>query len=311
MAPGDRDGSLPGVSGPPEVTQRQLRAFVVLADELHFGRAATRLHLSQPALTLSIQELERILGVQLLHRSTRRVALSPAGQELLTKLSPALRAVDDALDSARRWAEGTRGVLRLGYLIGAGLDQLPRLLRNFADAYPEIRVETVEYDFATPSAGLSNAEVDVALVRPPIYVDGLHYLQISQEGWVACVPQDHHLAGLPEVRLAELLEEPIVAAPSSAGLWRDYWIAASYRDSRPAQVVAEAATFEAEFTAVAQGKGISITVDTAARYYRRPGVVFVPITDAPPCSVSLAWPERGAAPAVNRLVALAQAMTTD
>jgi DNA-binding transcriptional LysR family regulator len=293
-----------GVSGPPEVTQRQLRAFVVLADELHFGRAAARLHLSQPALTLSIKELERVLGVRLLHRTTRSVSLSPAGQDVLVRLAPALRAVDEALEAARRWAEGTRGVLRLGYLIGAGLDELPRLLRHFAEAYPEIRVETVEYDFAEPSAGLSNAEVDVALVRPPIDVEGLQYLQISQEGWVACVPQDHPLAELPEVRLGDILEEPIVAAPSSAGGWRDYWIAASYRDSRPAQVVAEAATFEAEFTAVAQGKGISITVETAARYFRRPGVVFIPITDAPPCSVSLAWPARGAGPAVGRLVAL-------
>ncbi|MCX6432865.1 MAG: LysR substrate-binding domain-containing protein, partial [Actinobacteria bacterium] len=102
-----------------------------------------------------------------------------------------------------------------------------------------------------------------------------------------------------------LLNEPIIAAPSSAGKWRDYWIAQQYRDHVVAQVTAEAATFEAEFTLVAQGKGISITVETAARYFRRPGVVFVPITDAPICAVALAWPESGTAPAVNHFVRMA------
>jgi DNA-binding transcriptional LysR family regulator len=290
----------------PEVTQRQLHAFVVLAQELHFGRAAARLHVSQPALSVAIQQLEKAVQVPLLHRSTRNVSLTAAGEDFLAKLVPALHAVDEALESARRWAEGTRGVLRLGYLIGAGLERLPRLLRGFGDAYPEIRVETVEYDFADPSAGLSRAEVDIALVRPPIEVKGLRYLKISEDGWVACLPKDHLLAGRQSVFLADILDEPIIAAPESAGAWRDYWIAKEYRTKRPAQIVAEAATFEAEFTAVAQGKGISITSETVSRYYQRPGVVFVPVVDAPPCSVSLAWPRVGAEPAVARFVRLAR-----
>jgi DNA-binding transcriptional LysR family regulator len=294
-----------GVTPVLDVTQRQLRAFVLLADELHFGHAAARLHVSQPALTLSIQQLEKALGVQLLTRSTRSVTLTAAGTDFLARLRPALQAVDEALDSARRWAEGTSGVLRLGYLIGAGLERLPRLLREFADAYPNIRVETAEYDFSDPSAGLQAGEVDIALVRPPIDAKGLRFHRISQEGWVACVARDHPLAGADQVQLADILGEPIVAAPESAGGWRDYWIASAYRHQQPARVVAEAATFEAEFTAVAQGKGISITVETAARYFRRPGVVFIPIVDAPPCSVSLAWPRKGAGPAVARFVRLA------
>ncbi|HET7902313.1 MAG TPA: LysR family transcriptional regulator [Candidatus Nanopelagicales bacterium] len=290
----------------PDVTQRQLHAFVVLADELHFGRAAARLHVSQPALSLAIQQLEKSLGVALLARSTRSVSLTPAGADFLAKIGPALNAVDMALDSARRWAEGTRGLLRLGYLIGAGLDRLPRLLREFADAYPEIRVETVEYDFAHPTAGLGSGDVDLALVRPPIEVKGARYLEISQEGWVACLPSNHRYAQRRSIKVRDILREPIVAAPKSAGGWRDYWLASEFRDQQPAEVVAEAATFEAEFTAVAQGKGISITSETASRYYLRPGVVFVPIADAPPCSVSLAWPRVGASPAALRFVKLAR-----
>ncbi|MEI7780227.1 MAG: LysR family transcriptional regulator, partial [Actinomycetes bacterium] len=168
----------------PEVTQRQLRAFVVLAEELHFGRAAARLHVSQPALSVAIQQLEKALRVALLTRSTRSVILTPAGEEFLTNLAPALVAVDSALDLARSWAEGTRGRLRLGYLIGAGLERLPKLLREFSDAYPDIRVETFEYDFSDPSAGLASGEVDIALLRPPLEVKNLRFLEISQEGWV-------------------------------------------------------------------------------------------------------------------------------
>ncbi len=289
----------------PDVTQRQLRAFVVLAEELHFGHAAARLHMSQPSLSLTIQHLERLLGVVLLTRSTRSVALTPAGEDFRARITPALQAVDSALESAGRWAEGTRGVLRLGYLIGAGLERLPRLLREFADAYPEIRVETAEYDFADPSAGLAAGEVDIALIRPPLEVPGLRYLKVSEEGWVACLPRDHRLAGRKRLRLKDILDEPIIAAPKSAGVWRDYWVASEYRDAKPARIVGEAATFEAEFTTVAQGRAISITGETAARYYQRPGVVFVPISDAPPCSISLAWPAKGAGPTVRRLVRIA------
>lgn len=292
----------------PDVTNRQLRAFVVLAEELHFGRAAGRLHVSQPALSLSLRQLERALGVALMERTTRSVRLTAAGEDFLAKIAPALRAVDDALASATRWADGTRGLLRLGYLIGAGLDRLPRLLREFSDAYPEIRVETVEYDFSDPSAGLGGGDVDIALVRPPLEVTGLRYLEITQERWLACVARDHAFAGRDTVQLADILDEPIVAAPQSAGRWRDYWIASDRRQT-PANVVAEAATFEAEFTAVAQGKGISITAETAARYFNRPNLVFIPIVDAPPCTVSLAWPRSGAAPAARRFARIAQAMT--
>lgn len=291
------------------MTQRQLRCFIVLATELHFGRAADLLYMSQPALSQSIRAAERGVGVQLFNRTSRSVTLTPAGADFLAKVRPALQAVDDAMASARRWADGTNGLLRIGYLIGAGLERLPRLLREFSDAYPDIRVETVEYDFSDPSAGLSAGNVDIAVVRPPIDVKNILLEQISEEGWVACVPRDHPLAGRRKVKLSDVLSEPIVAAPQSAGGWRDYWIASEFRKDGPADVVAEAATFEAEFSAVAQGKGISITVETAARYFKRPGVVFIPIKDAPPCSVALAWPAKGAAPAAARFVELARSLS--
>jgi len=271
-----------------EVTHRQLRAFNVVAQQLNFSRAAAELHISQPALSLSIQQLEKALGVRLFERNTRVVTLTDAGQDFLAKLVPAMAALDEAVATARRWATGEVGVLRVGYLIGAGLEELPRLLRDFSARYPNVRVETAEFDFADPSAGLRSGTVDIAVIRPPIDLP-VQSMELVREGWVACVAADHPFAQREAVTLNEVLSEPIVAAPSSAGGWRDYWIAAEYRMAAPARIVAEAATFESEFNTVAQGKGLSITVETAARYYRRPGVAFVPICDAPPCTVALAW----------------------
>jgi DNA-binding transcriptional LysR family regulator len=288
-----------------EVTHRQLRAFNVVAQQLNFSRAAEQLHISQPALSLCIQQLEKALGVRLLERNTRVVTLTPAGQDFLAKLVPAMAELDEAVATARRWATGEVGLLRVGYLIGAGLEELPRLLRDFSARYPNVRVETAEFDFADPSAGLRTGTVDIAVIRPPIDLP-VQSMELAREGWVACVAADHPFARREAVTLNEVLSEPIVAAPSSAGGWRDYWIASEYRMAAPARIVAEAATFESEFNTVAQGKGLSITVETAARYYQRPGVAFVPISDAPPCTVALAWLPGEHPPAVWQFLGVAR-----
>lgn len=288
-----------------EPTQQQLRAFSVLATELNFTRSAEIVHVSQPALSQSMKQLEKALGVALLTRDTRHVSLTPAGVDFAAKLGPALSSIDDAVASARRWAAGTNGVLRIGYLIGAGLDLLPKLLRDFSDRYPGIRVETIEYDFSEPSAGLATNSVDLAVIRPPVDVESIETLEISREGWAACLPTNHRFATRRRLKLAELFDEPIIAAPSSAGTWRDYWIAQDQRGKGFAEVVAEAATFEAEFSAVAQGKGISITMRSAPRYFNRPGVVFVPISDAPMGTTVLAWPAKVTTKAALRFVEMA------
>jgi DNA-binding transcriptional LysR family regulator len=288
-----------------EVTQRQLRAFVVLASHLHFGRAAQELYMTQPALSQSIQQLERVLNIQLFERSTKRVQLTPAGEDFLSRVQPPLQAIEDAISSTAEWSVGTRGVLRLGYLIGAALELLPRLLRAFGTRYPEVRIETLEYDFSEPAAGLADGTVRMAVVRPPLELEGLQFAKISEEPWVACVSEDHPLAARATVSMCDLLEEPIVAAPSSAGAWRDYWIGTQFRAvNAPPNITAEAATFEAEFGAVAQGRGISMTVETAARYFRRPGITFVPISDAPPSVVSLAWRPGQLTPAEMNFLAM-------
>jgi DNA-binding transcriptional LysR family regulator len=183
---------------------------------------------------------------------------------------------------------------------------MPAVIRAFERSTPDAHLELREYDFTSPAAGLDHGEVDIAFVRPPLDLEGLEYLELLEEPRVACVPTGHRLAKRKQVRVRDLLDEPIVAAPSADPVWRDYWILAAERGGRPPNVVHEAATFEAELQAVGAGRGISITGLTAARYYARPGVSFLVVSDLPACHIALAWwPER-AWGGVERLAGIAR-----
>ena len=271
-----------------KVTLGQVEAFLAVAEERHFARAAARLRVSAPWLSRTIKELERLLGVSLLTRTTRTVALTDAGVIFASMAGRAVRDLELAVSTVTSRAKGPNRAITLGYTIGAGLGIVPDLLRTFGARHPDLVVTTREFDFADPTAGLREREVDIAIVRPPIGLTGLVSIDLLTERRVACLPEGHRLAGREEVRVDELLSEPIIAAPVSPGPWRDYWILSDYRTS-PALVVAEAPTFEAELHLIARGVGISVSAMAAAHWYRRPGVTFVPIADLEPCHVALAW----------------------
>jgi DNA-binding transcriptional LysR family regulator len=236
----------------------------------------------------TVRDLERALGVELLNRTTRSVELTPAGQVFAGLASQVIAGLATAVKTARAMSPAAHGTLRLGYTIGAGLDVVPRLLRTYHDREPAAVIETEEYDFTDPSAGLRDNRVHAAVVRPPLGLPGLVSVELASERLVACLPEDHPLAVRTSLSVADVLPEPIVAAPVSPGPWRDYWLLTEYR-SGPPPVVAEAVTLDAEMHLIARGVGLSITSEAVGIWYKRPGVTFVPIGDLPPCSVSLAW----------------------
>ncbi|MFE4667565.1 LysR family transcriptional regulator [Streptomyces sp. NPDC056716] len=287
------------------VELRHLRAFVAVATELHFNRAAARLHMSQPALSQTVRQLEDALGFPLLARTTRSAVLTPNGELFLTEARAVLDRFDRAMGQAHRVACGLVGQVRLGHLNGAAIDHMPAILRAFGETYPEVSLEVVEYDFRSPEAGLDVGATDVAILRPPVDLpSGAHLHVLRSEPRVACVADLHPLAAHPEVRVADLLDQPIVAAPGS-GTWRDYWLLLDHRGDSAPPVVYEAATFEAELQAVASGRGISITPATAARFYARPGLAFPVITDATWCDVAVVLPP-SPLPAARRFADLAR-----
>lgn len=244
--------------------------------------------ISQPALSTAIKQLEHQFGVVLFTRSTREVALTDLGAAWLPKVQDSLRGVDGAVGELVALSRRDRRI-QLGYLIGTGADVLFRLVRHFETTYPEITVEPREFDFSDPTAGLADGTTEVAIIRPPVELPEHRMLILDSEDWVACLPRDHRLAQRASVSITELLDDPIVVAPNSAGRWRDYWMAVDARDGKAPTIAAVAATYEAETTTVARGLGISFTSEASARLYDRQGIVYVPITDRPRNYTALAW----------------------
>ena len=273
----------------------------MLGEELNYRRAAERLFITQPALSTAIKALEHQTGVTLFRRNTRAVALTDLGAVWLPRVRDALRGVDAAVDDLIATSMRDRRI-RLGYLIGTGADVLFRLVRHFETAYPEITVEPKEFDFSDPTAGLAGGTTEVAIIRPPVDLPEHRMLILDAENWVACLPRDHRLAHRSELSIAELLDDPIVVAPGSAGRWRDYWMATDARNGKPPTIAAVAATYEEETTTIARGLGISFTSEASARLYDRQGIAYVPIVDRPRNYTALAWHPDGLSDDASALI---------
>jgi DNA-binding transcriptional LysR family regulator len=191
---------------------RHLRYFRAVAEELHFGRAAERLHVAQPPLSQQIRQLERELGVRLLARTTRRVELTPAGQAYFKRAVAILEAVDDAGDQARRVARGVEGHLAIGCVGSATYSLLPNLVRALREALPGVDV-SVRGEMLAPAqiAALLSGEIDLALLRPPVEESGLVVETVRRDRLLIGLPEGHPLAGRAELRASDLRDEEFVA----------------------------------------------------------------------------------------------------
>ncbi|MBB5936671.1 LysR family transcriptional regulator [Streptomyces zagrosensis] len=287
------------------VDLRQFRYFIGVAEEGNFTRASGRLNVAQPSLSRQVQQLERELGLQLLIRHPHGVSLSAAGAEFLVHARAAVEAFDAAVNAARLASEGKSGHLTVGFVVAAGLEYVPIILQTFRKQVPDVKVEVREFNFTDTSAGLADQVTDAAFVRLPIDTVGLEHVVLAHEELVAAMPINHRFAQNDEISVADLLDEPLITSPV-AGSWRDFWLFNDRRAGRPAVIGAEASTFESELQAVAAGHGISITTEGARRFYNRPDLAFVNISDAPVSTIALAWRSDSVSPALRRFVTVAQ-----
>lgn len=268
------------------VRLRHVRAFVTVAREKSFVRAAAKLGVSQPALSQTILQFEENIGFPLFERTTRSLSLTQTGEALLEKAISLNRHVDSFHEDIQALHKSVRNQLRVGFLIGTAVEFIPAIVREFKLRQPDATLRLTEFDFRDPTAGLASGQVDCGIIRPPVDVSGLTIVELAKERCVVCLPTGHRLGAQTSVTLDDILDEPFVAAPTP-GLWRDYWLANDHRVNRPANVVFEAATVESELQAVATDKGISITAESTAKFYARPGVIFRPITDMPHCVIAI------------------------
>ncbi|MFF4589077.1 LysR family transcriptional regulator [Streptomyces sp. NPDC001388] len=196
----------------------QLHAFAVLAEELHFGRAASRLGIAQPPLSQQIRRLEDRVGHALFDRSPAGVTLTPAGRELLPAARRTLTGLSDGLAAARAAGDGRTGRLRVGFAASLALTVLPDLLRTHRDRLPGVHLDLREMTTAPQLTALRDGGIDVGLLRePPSHDPGLSFRTLLTEPFVAVLPAAHPLAARTTVPLAALADAPFVLLPREAG----------------------------------------------------------------------------------------------
>lgn len=200
-----------------DIELRHLRYFVAVAEELHFGRAAQRLHMAQPPLSQQIRKLEEIVGHPLLLRSSRQVRLTAAGEELLKRAQQTLRKVAEDMHSTRRIARGEVGTLTVGFIASAMLTDLPRLLSTYRRRFPEVELRLREFYTSALLQALRNGTADIGFTRDAGTEEGLHTEILLPEPYIAVVPERHPLAAKASIRVEELRTEPFVLFSPSVG----------------------------------------------------------------------------------------------
>lgn len=278
---------------------RHLRCFLAIAEEGSVTGAASRLRLSQPAVSRTLAALERTLGTRLVDRSTHHLVLTPEGESFRVRAATAVAAFAEAVDAA-----GPRRPLRLGHAWSAAGHFTTPLLRRWHERHPEVPLELLRIDDRT--AGLTRGEVDLALLRGPVTAPGLVAVALYTEPRVAAVPSDGPLAGRAELSLSDLAGETLahntVSGTTTPELWPER--------ARPAATLTVANTDD-WLAAIAAGLAVGVTARATVGMHPHPGVAYVPLGDAPPLTVSLARRSGPVRREVAELVALAREITRE
>ncbi|MES2523526.1 MAG: LysR substrate-binding domain-containing protein [Gemmatimonadota bacterium] len=260
---------------------RRLRYFIAVAEELHFGRAARRLNIAQPPLSQQIAGLEQSLGVRLFSRSTRSVALTPAGTVLLQGARRALREAERAEESARRAGRGEFDTLRVGFTDASALSVLPNAVRRFRERLPHVHLELMEDDGTAGQVdALQRDLVDIALVRGPLERGGLTIDVILEERFVLAMPDTHPLASRTRVPLRLVRNEPLVHFPRRLSpAYYDMLISMCQTAGFTPNVAYEVVKYQTVLALVAAGVGVCF-VPRSNCSITRPGVTYRELTGA-------------------------------
>ncbi|RMB85500.1 LysR substrate-binding domain-containing protein [Streptomyces shenzhenensis] len=256
-----------------------LRSFAVLAEELHFARAAERLHIEQPALSQRIKRLERRMGVQLLVRDTRNVRLSPAGRDFTADVAKVLQLFDEAVARAQETAAGERGTVRITYTLSVGYETLPVLVGHMEQALPHLTFQAVEAWESDVLESLRRRQCDVGLVRYDPVDDELVSLLLRCERLVIAMPETHPLAGRDSVHLAELRGERFVTTPSSLAPGYQAMVDGIFAEAGYVPEAVRNTVPGSRLMAVQRQTASVALLAASAQLSRLPDIAFVPVAD--------------------------------
>ena len=284
---------------------RQLRHFVTVAEELHFGRAAARLHMTQPPLSQSIAGLEELLGAPLFLRNRRQVTLTPAGSAMLPEARRILEEAGALPELVRRIASGEAGRLGLSFVTTAGLSVLPAILRRYSAAYPAVRMVLQEATSDVQFGDLLQGRIDAGFVIPPLPLDDLlDYRRIVEEPLILCAPSGlEALRAVPRsaaVRPRDLPPLPLVIVPRAVAPALHDAILACFRAAGVTPVIGqEAIQMQTIVSLVSGGMGLALVPQSVSNLMR-PGVEYRALADPTPLAeTGLAWRRDNASPVLK------------
>ncbi|MFE7446042.1 LysR family transcriptional regulator [Streptomyces chartreusis] len=261
---------------------RKLRYFVAVAEELHFGRAAERLHIAQPVLSRQIRSLEDELGAEVFDRGRRGTLLTPAGKQLLEDAVPLLASAQALVRRVKSSAQGTQS-LTIGFM--PGITVTPAMIA-FTALHPDVNVRLLRTTWEDQVAVLLDGRADVGIVRLPIDRQGLEVHPLFQEPRVVMVPIGHGLADRRSVTVKDLAAEHLLQDPNAVPERRDVALELQSGERPEVPVIHQV---EEKLELVAAGAGICVLPLSTANFYTRPDVIPVPVDDLGPNEVALAW----------------------
>jgi DNA-binding transcriptional LysR family regulator len=280
---------------------RHLRYFIAVAEELHFSRAAERLHMAQPPLSQQIQQLEAELGVELLHRRTKRqVQLTEAGQVFLQEAYQLLAQLEQAIHRTQRTGRGEEGHLVVGFTSSVAYDILPSLLQRFRAEYPAVRLVLQELTTSQQEQAFQDGRIQVGFGHPPINEEELNLTCILQESLIVALPDRHLLAQKPQVSVRSLANEPFILFPRAlgSGLY-DQILSLCQQANFSPQVAQEAIQMQTIIGLVSGGMGIAI-VPASMQNLQRVGVVYRPIEETTPLvETAVIWRKTDSSPVLQ------------
>jgi DNA-binding transcriptional LysR family regulator len=282
---------------------REIEIFLVLADELHFGRTAERLHVSQARVSQTIRKLERQVGAPLFDRTSRRVALTPVGARLRDDLAPAFAQIRAGIARATDTGRGTAGLLRLGFEAPGVADLIADRLDRYRSVHPGAEVQVREADFRDPFGLLRSGEVEALVTLLPVDEPDLTTGPVVwREPVVLAVSARHPFARLDAVTLDDLARDTVFRAARPAP---PYWVEPPQPWTTPAGHAVRRgralSTFQELLAVIAAGEGICPLAAHAVDYFAHPRIAFVPFRDAPPVAWALVWRRSGETARVREL----------
>lgn len=301
-----------------DIELRDIEIFLTLSAELHFGRTAERLYLSQARVSQVIRKLEDQVGGKLFERSSRVVAPTPVGRRLFDDLQSNYRDLRVSLNRARRSARyGDDGLLRIG-VTSSSLEELRPLLKVFGDRYPHCSVHIEHVHFSNPFGALRADELDVLVSWLPIEEPDLVIGPVLyEEPYMLLVAADNPLAQQDSASYEDLADYGVFgpgAAPDPADQAPEYWMASAVPFTSPSgraiERTAQADTFQDLIMLVAAGKAITPVHAHASRYYSRPDVAYIPMPEAPPARWALVWRRGAETDLIRAFAAIAESVPT-